>query len=101
MFDPEDIQMMLDKGEMKKIGEMWNAFSPIEKLKIDDVLVDYFLNRGILVSNVSDSLLDNLVEIIEERTLLEGPEGHKFNVMIARRCVKEKQLLSKHINEIK
>lgn len=93
--------MLLDKGEMKKIGEMWNACSPVEKLKIDDVLVDYLLNKGILVLDVSDSLLDDLVEIVEERTLLEEPEGHKFKAMIERRCNKAKQVLSKHMNEIK
>lgn len=98
-FDSEDIQMMLDKGDMKKVGEMWSACSPVERLKIDDVLVDYLLNKGIFISDVSNSLSDYLVEVIEERTLLEGPEGHKLEAIIERRCVESKWILSKNINE--
>lgn len=73
------------------IGELWNVASPIEKLKIDDALLDYLLRKGIEVSFVSDFLLENLIKIIEKRMFLKSSEGCKMGILVERRCEKAKQ----------
>lgn len=86
---------MLDEGDMKKIGEMWYAYSLVSRHRIEDSLVDYLLKKGTTTFVVSNSLSDYLVEVVEEKLLQEGSEGHKIQAMIERRCFKSKKNYSK------
>lgn len=68
------LSMLEEEDGMKKIIDLWLSHSSYNHDNIEEVLVDYLLQKNIGLNNLVDTFLDVLVELLEDHSKKSSKE---------------------------